>query len=35
MADNYSTTLTDKSIYTSIEQEAGPGPCKCMFQFQC
>lgn len=32
MADkNYltSTNLTDKSIYTSIDQEDGPGPCKC------
>jgi hypothetical protein len=23
------TTLTDKNIYSSIEQEEGPGPCKC------
>lgn len=23
--------MIDKSIYTSIEQEEGPGPCKCIY----
>ena len=29
MADKLGSTLSDKNIYTSIEQEEGPGPCKC------
>jgi RNA-binding protein 8A len=29
MAEKFGSTLSDKNIYTSIEQEEGPGPCKC------
>ncbi len=29
MAEKFASTLSDKNIYTSIEQEEGPGPCKC------
>ncbi len=29
MSEKFTSTLSDKNIYTSIEQEEGPGPCKC------